>query len=95
MLKRPLWFITEKTTLRPRTRPRQDTFAFSTYETLTEFMANSRAGAWHVVKAVDRSAIVIIIADAHMRGCDAVYLDPDAHGNGGECVFLADLLQIE
>jgi hypothetical protein len=95
MLKRPLWFITEKNASNPQTGPRRDTFAFSNYEKLTKFMTHSRAKSWDVVQAADRTGLLIVIADAHMRGCDAVYLDPDVDGQGGECIFLNNLLMIE
>ncbi len=94
MLKRRLWFVTEKHTKCDRPGPRRDTFAFSTFERITAFMAQSRAGAWDVVEATDRDALITVIADCHMRGCDAVYLDPDSHGKGGDCVFLTNLLSI-
>jgi hypothetical protein len=93
MLKRPLWFITEKNA--HETGPRRDTFAFSTYEKLSRFMAHSKARSWDVVEATDRTGLLIVVADAHMRGCDAVYLDPDVDGQGGECIFLKNLMMIE
>jgi hypothetical protein len=95
MLKRPLWFVTEKGTKHAEPGPRRDTFAFSTFDRLAAFMAQSRAGAWDVVEATNRDGLITVIADAHMRGCDAVYLDPDSHGKGGECVFLTNLISIE
>jgi hypothetical protein len=95
MLKRPLWFITEKNVSNLHAGPRRDTFAFSGHDKLMEFMAHSKAGAWDVVKAADRTGLLIVVADAHMRGCDAVYLDPDANGKGGECVYLSNLLMID
>ena len=95
MLKRPLWFVTEKNTSNPEANPPRDTYAFSTFEKLTAFMAQSRAGSWDVVEAADRNGLITVIADVHMRGCDAVYLDPDVHGNGGECVFLTNLMSME
>ena len=95
MLKRPLWFVTEKDTVNPQANPRCETYAFSNFGKLTDFLAHSNAKAWDVVQAADRTALIIVIADAHMRGGDAVYLDPDVHGQGGECIFLTNLMMME
>jgi hypothetical protein len=47
------------------------------------------------VEAMNRDSLITITADVHMRGGDAVYLDPDLHGNGDECVYLTNLMSIE
>ena len=74
---------------------RADTLAFSNTGKLRAFMANSGLKFEDVFVANERQGLIAVIADIHLRGGDAVCLDPDSNGHGGECVFLADLILVE
>ena len=94
MLRLPLWFVPDRNGNAPGDEP-ADMLAFSTHEKLTAYLQQSRTSANEVVPASAREQLVAVIADIHMRGGDAVYLDPDSDGHGGKCVFLTELLMIE
>jgi hypothetical protein len=95
MLKLPLWFVTEKGKKGWKASPPQDSLAFSSFDRFMAFMAHSHAGAWDVVEATDRESLIAVIANAHIRGSNAVYVDPEIGGDGGKCVFLTDVILIE
>ena len=96
MLKLPLRFATEKDA-RAGDSPEKarETFVFSELKKLMAFLQFSHSTSFDVVTAVDRQGLIVVIADVHMRGGDAVYLHPDSDGYGGELVPLTDLMLVE
>src|SRR5689334_535835 len=97
MLTLPLWFITEH--IHP-TDPEQTpaetpgpALVFTHIEKLVAFKRSNRGGEWKIEAADDREGLVIVIADLHRLGVTALVVDPPAHGNGGEQISLADLVE--
>ena len=92
----PMWFATERTPTHGPTACGESggSYPFSDGHKLIEFMAQRTNSSWDVVYAKDREGLLIVIADAHIRGNAFVCLNPESDGTGGERIFLTDLIQV-
>jgi hypothetical protein len=86
MPKLPLWFVTEKES--------QDTLAFSDINRLRTYVLYTGARVEDAVVANDRESLLRVIMEIDLRRRNAVYLNPDSDGHGGEYVLLTDLMKI-
>ena len=68
--------------------------AFTTTEKLTAFLGNGGAGRWKISFVIDRPSLILAIADVHMQGATAVWLDPSADANPGDSINLVDLVEL-
>ena len=92
-----MWFATERNPTRQGPTPCGEpggSYAFSDGHQLIEFMTNKSTSSWDVVYAQDREGLLMVIADAHIRGNAFVCLNPESDGTGGERIFLTDLIQV-
>ena len=97
VLELPMWFATECSPARQGQTPCGEhggSYAFSDGHQLVEFIAAQSTSSWDVVYAHDREGLLIVIADAHIRGNAYVCLTPESDGTGGERIFLTDLIQV-
>jgi hypothetical protein len=96
MLRLPLWFVAER---KHESSPVHTTcddpgamLAFSTTQKLTAFLSERKAGEWKINLVGEREELILVIAIAHNQGLEAICLDPEEDGSGGERVSLNDLM---
>ena len=92
----PMWFATERHPTRQGPTPcgvPGGSYAFSDGHTLIEFMAQRTSSSGDVVYANDREGLLMVIADAHVRG-NSFCLNPESDGTGGERTFRTDVIQV-
>ena len=89
----PLWFVTDKEPQGHGKPPA--TLAFTDRLKLNAFLMHTKADAYGVATARNREGLIAVIADVHLRGGNAVYVDPDSDGHGGRPVLLTDLMLVE
>jgi hypothetical protein len=98
MLSLPIWFVTERMRESPPLHQPYDSsrgvLAFSNTANLTAFLAGRQSGEWNINLVADREGLILIIAIAHNHGMDAICLDPELDGTGGEQVSLNDLMNL-
>ena len=98
MLSLPIWFVTERTRESPPLDQPCDSsrgvLAFSNTAKLTAFLAERQSGEWKINLVADREGLILIIAIAHNHGMDAICMDPELDGSGGEQVSLTELMSL-
>jgi hypothetical protein len=68
--------------------------AFTTTEKLTTYLDTGAASHWRISFVVDRPSLILAIADVHMQGASAVWLDPKVGATPGDSIRLVDLVAI-
>jgi hypothetical protein len=67
--------------------------AFTTTQKLTAFLDTGRPGCWKISLVVDRSSLILAIADAHLQGAATVWLAPIAGADPTDSIRLVDLME--
>jgi hypothetical protein len=83
----PFWVLTGADADHPAS-------AFTTTEKLTAFLDKGGAGRWKISLVADRESLILAIADAHLQGATAVWLDPIAGAAQEDSIRLVDLMEL-
>jgi hypothetical protein len=95
----PFWLITEQRHILnpPAKVPCDSPFAvhaFSTTDKLSAFLEANKGGRWSIDLVANHEALLVAIADLHLKNVPGFCLDPKADGSEGELITLADALKV-
>jgi hypothetical protein len=86
-LQLPFWVLTGADADHPP-------LAFTTTQKLIAYLDTGAASHWKISFVVDRPSLILAIADVHLQGASAVWLDPQAGAAPGDSIRLVDLMAL-